>query len=201
MFWMWVARIFLVPLAVFELLNALGILHQPLTFTWWGLVVTSLPVWAVLELAHQRLKKIKKNIPWWVIVPVILAAYFDALGDAEGVYNTFYWFDQVAHCTGSMAATAFVGAILFPFWKVHRLSQKVSFIFLVTCGAALGVVYELAEYLEDIISESHRLGDGYDTANDLLWDVFGAVVVAALIPRLIQNYHDRRNHTSHQEPT
>lgn len=194
--WIWIARICLAPLVAYEVLNAVGILHQQLTFTWWGLVVTSIPVWVALEVSHSYFKAKKQSFPWWVVIPVILAVYFDAGGDIIGMYNKFLWWDQVAHAVGSMATTVWIGAVFFPLWKADRLSVKARFLFLVAAGVLIGVVYELAEYLEDVISASNRLGDGPDTGNDLLWDLFGAVLVAAILPKLkIKPHHDRRSHS------
>lgn len=199
MIWIWVARCFFAPLSVFELLNALGVLHFTLAFTWWGLVITCIPVWVALEVSFYHYQKRQLHFPWWVIVPVILAVYFDALGDIAEFYNNFLWWDQVAHAMGSIAIACWVGAIVLPVWKVDRLSSKYRFLFLMSFSVFLGVVYEMAEYFEDLISSSRRLGDGFDTVNDLLWDTFGAVLVGALLPKLhISTHHDRRSYSKTQ---
>lgn len=197
---MWVARVLFLPLTVFELLNAVGVLHYTLTFSWWGLAITGLPVWIALEVSFYQFKLRGFRFPWWVIIPVILAVFFDAIGDIMKYYDLFKWWDQVAHATGSMATTFWAGAIIMPLWKTERLASKYRFLFLACFGITIGVLYEFLEYFQDIISATHQLGDGMDTANDLLWDTFGSVTVAAILPHLQLNpHHDRRSHPKTQK--
>lgn len=53
----------------------------------------------------------------------------------------------------------------------------------VTYGLALGastifaVLYEVEEYLEDYFFQTNRLGDGPDTANDLMLNLFGGALL------------------------
>lgn len=199
MAWMWVARILFLPLIIYELLNAVGVLHQTLTFSWWGLVITSIPVWAALEISFAHFKRKGFRFPWWVIIPVMMAVYFDAIGDIMKFYDLFKWWDQVAHATGSIATTFWAGSVVMPLWKTERLASKYRFLFLACFGVTVGVIYEFAEYFQDVIGATHQLGDGFDTVNDLLWDTFGAVSVAALLPHLkLSHHHDRRSHPKTQ---
>jgi uncharacterized membrane protein YjdF len=53
------------------------------------------------------------------------------------------------------------------------------------------VLYEMQEYLEDVFSGSHRLGDGPDTANDLLLNLIGGLVTVLLVTGF--RYYRSRN--------
>lgn len=44
-----------------------------------------------------------------------------------------------------------------------------------------GALYEIEEYLEDFFTASMRLGDGPDTANDIMLNVIGAAVAVVII--------------------
>lgn len=193
--WIWSTRFLLLFLVAFEFLNLFGILRVPLTFTWWGLIVTSLPVWVIIELCHSKARRTHTPFPEWVLIIIVFAVYVDAVGDILGLYDQFYWWDQVAHVFGTASATAGCGIVLAPMLGLGTLSSKVQFIIIVAFGMLAGTVYELAEYTEDLISQSHRLGDGLDTGNDLLLDLLGAVLVAAILLRLHPRHsYDRRSH-------
>lgn len=51
-------------------------------------------------------------------------------------------------------------------------------------SVVIQVVYELEEYVEDLLTGSNRLGDGFDTANDLMLGLFGAMLGALVILKL-----------------
>lgn len=164
---------------VFELLNWQGVLHFTLDFTWGGLVLTASVVWIVLEIISGRLKKATgQPLPWFVLLAAVLSVSVDALGDLRHWYSGYAWYDQLAHAIGGGVAGIMVftsiwqlvqaGKVLIPKWLTG--------VFGLSIAVMLGAFYELEEYLEDVITGSHRLGDGFDTANDILMNTIGAIV-------------------------
>lgn len=181
---------------VFELLNWAEILHFTLDFTWLGLVLTSGFVWGVLEIISARLNKSTgKPLPWFVFLLALMAVSFDALGDVMHWYVTYEWYDQVGHVLGgSMAA---LGAF-FVFWHLNEagkisIGKKLASFMAFTTSAFLGVLYELEEYLEDVFTGGNRLGSGVDTANDMMWNTIGGLVIVFVIIFLVRKGHTERS--------
>jgi len=178
---------------VFELLNWAEILHFTLDFTWLGLVLTSGFVWGVLEIVSARLKKSTgKPLPWFVFLLALVAVSFDAMGDVAHWYSTYEWYDQVGHVLGgSMAALV----AFFVFWHLKEagnisIGKKLAGFMALTTSAFLGVLYELEEYLEDVFTGGNRLGSGVDTANDMMWNTVGGLVVVILLVVFIRKKRD-----------
>lgn len=179
----WLARILFGGLVVFELLNRFKILHAELSFTWDGLLLTVGVVWLLVEGLSFFLKR-KTNQPLfgWSKLAAALAVYVDAVGDIALGYAKYGWYDQAAHLIGGGA----VGGLIFVFLRllvekrVIRIGGVALLIFSVGLAGFLGSIYEMEEYLEDYFTGSHRLGDGFDTANDMMLNTLGAVFVVSL---------------------
>ncbi len=174
---------------IFELLNWQGVLNFTLDFSWLGLVLTAGFVWVSLEIISWRLKKVSgKPLPWFAFFLSLLSVSFDAFGDTHHLYSRFFWYDQVAHVIGG----AMAGLVTFVFvWRLVEagrinLGRKLSGFFAVCISSFLGVLYEIEEYLEDVLTGSQRAGNSFDTSNDLLWNTVGALVIVAIAVLLIK---------------
>lgn len=164
-------------LFMFEFLNYLGILHFSLDFTWIGLMITVLGIWLLLEIVNFYLyRKTKKKINGAVYFLVAFVIYFDAFGDILHLYSNFGWYDQVMHFAGG-AAVALIFFCVFHFFYNH-LDMLICALLSISLGETFCVLFELEEYFEDYFTGSHRLGDGFDTANDLFLDLIGALCIA-----------------------
>jgi hypothetical protein len=189
-------RILIIGLIATEFLNRFGFLHFPLTFTWDGLIVTSIIVWLLLETTSLLLKKsCGLMLSGWIFPLAATVLYIDALGDILRLYSQFGWYDQVAHILGGMSVGATLFSVIHSY--VHcgkiRLGRWGQGIFALFGAAFFGVLYELEEYFEDYFNHVHlRLGDGPDTANDLLLDVVGAGIIILLIILVIYNHKHRQ---------
>lgn len=174
-----IARIGFIGWIIFELLNWIGVLNFTLDFTWIGLVITAVFVWVAIELISHHLKKATgEGLPWSIYFISLFGITWDALGDVVHWYAQFVWYDQAAHIIGGSALgiVAFITLwrlnqakkIILPRWLLNTLS--------LTIANMVGVLYEVEEYTEDIISLSDRLGSGVDTVNDMLLNLVGALV-------------------------
>ncbi|MBI3305495.1 hypothetical protein HYZ80_04195 [Candidatus Parcubacteria bacterium] len=181
-----ISRLGLASLIGFEGLNWIGVLDFTLDFSWLGLIVTAVAVVAFLEGAAFLLKRTTGR----GLHPVAYFAgaaglAFDAIGDIAHLYGRFAWYDQVAHFLGG----AVVGIVAFNvLWQLEqagrmRLGAGWRSLFVVSIGAFFGSLYEIEEYLEDLWKwhRQVRLGDGPDTANDLLFNIVGAIAVVAAV--------------------
>jgi hypothetical protein len=146
-------------LFLFELANALGILHIDLSYTWLGLMVTLLIVFLVMEAVHRSFQhQGHPGLHWNVWLLGFSSIFIDALGDVFDWYHQFSWYDQAAHLTSS----AFLCLVVFQIIHVYAKARSLSYsnhlkILLASLGSVTaGVVYEIEEYLEDWFTGSSR---------------------------------------------
>ena len=180
---------------VFETLNWLGVLHFTLDFTWRGLIMTSAVVWGMVEIVSALTKRwTGKPLPWFVFFGALFSTSVDAIGDIQHWYVEFDWYDKMAHALGGGMAALLV---FFVIWQlVHAgkifLGKKLAGFMSFSVAAFLGVCYELEEYIEDVITHGNRLGDGPDTANDLMWNTIGAVAAVVVLVALVTQVREWR---------
>lgn len=174
----------------FELLNLVGILHLGLEYTWLGLIVTSTVSLSLLEVIAYKYKRKKGFLLHWSIwLAVLLALCLDAFGDFFHFYGKFSWWDQTAHLFISAVVCFTLFIVINAFWV-----DKFKFILLFTKGRlklslllaavstmSLSALYEIEEYLEDLIFQTNRLGPGTDTANDLFFNLVGVLLAVIFV--------------------
>lgn len=188
------ARLFFAGLILFELFNEIELLDFTLDFTWLGLVITSLGVWIILESASFYLqKKYNAIIPGWILFLAAIAVYLDAFGDIFKFYSQFARYDQAMHFLASAAAMLVAFGFINQLVKTGKifLELKIQGVLAVLIVSFAGVLYEIEEYLEDYFRGTNRLGDGPDTANDLMMNLFGAILIFVMIV-LINKYNGRQ---------
>lgn len=194
------SRVAFAGLLVFELLNEFDIFHYSLDFTWFGLMITSGVIWITIEVAGYILRK-KYNDKLTLTVALSIGAimvYIDALGDIFHFYSQFPWYDRVAHFAGGIVvATAFACMVKHLVKvKIFKLGTHARLLFVVAVSALGGCLYEIEEYLEDYFTGSKRLGNGPDTADDMMLIILGAILAALIIeftPRLFKKLKKAKN--------
>lgn len=173
----------------FELLNWLGVLDFTLDFTWLGLVLTGGFVWVSIEIVSAKLKKSTgQGLPWYVFAIALLGISWDAMGDVSHWYVKFEWYDQVAHANGGAMSTLIFFFVFYRMLQAGKIKVGPKLLgFMAFCGGTLlGVLYELEEYIEDVITGGNRLGTGVDTANDMLWNAIGGLLVVYIAIKFIK---------------
>jgi uncharacterized membrane protein YjdF len=118
---------------------------------------------------------------WWSVLPVVSLVLLDATGDYLHFYSTWQYYDTVLHFLGSSGAALLIYMIYFNYYPFLQQHYRLLALLTITTTICVGVLYELEEYLEDVFTGSHRLGDGFDTANDLLMNSWGAIIALALL--------------------
>lgn len=172
---MW--RVLFSSLLIFELLVWLKVIPLTVTFTIIGLMITQGAVWLVLEVIQARLRC---PYQWWIMTLIVLAVMLDAAGDFFHWYAIFRWYDAALHLFASGVAALWVWNIAMLVYG-KRAAHKLIFISTFAIAVTMGVAYEIEEYLEDYFTGSHRLGDGFDTANDLLLNTIGALGAVLIV--------------------
>jgi len=184
------ARLLFLGLFVFELLNYLDVLEFNTQYTWLGLVITSAAAFILLEIVAYQYQKIKNHRLHWIIwIITVVALGLDAFGDFFHLYGRFSWWDQVVHYGVSVIASFVLFSIISAFWidkfkfsllfKSGRL--KLALLLSSSITMSLSALYEIEEYLEDLIFHTNRLGPGTDTANDLSFNLLGVLTTVVFI--------------------
>ena len=195
------ARLLFAVLIIFELLNYLKILQFSLEYTWLGLVLTSSFCFILLEAIAYKYKQKKGHYLHWSIWLIIAAGLsLDAFGDFFHFYGKYNWWDQFVHLFISAVVCFTLFIIVSAFWidrfrfslllKTGRL--KLSLLLAVTSAMSLSALYEIEEYLEDVIFKTNRLGPGADTANDLVFNLIGVLTAVILITIYYLATHKRK---------
>jgi len=177
-------------LFIFETLNWLKILNFNIFFTWRGLLITTIIAVIILESINFYVrKKTKQQLKGWVYLCAAFLLYFDAIGDTLGLYQ-ISWYDQVAHLSAGFWAMLMLYTVFLQIKLQVSLRGKLLFAWCIT--ATIGTVYEIEEYIEDLVYKTNRLGDGFDTANDLLMNNSGALLMLLVIT-LFWHFHYKKN--------
>lgn len=187
-----ICRLFFAGLITFELLNFFEILDFTLDFSWFGLVVTATFVWISFEIVSHIFQRRQYDTLYLHIALLFatISTYLDALGDILRFYSTYQWYDNIVHFLGGLICAFGVWVILNSLNKNKKIQLGklgISF-FSISAATFLTVLYEIEEYLEDVFTGSHRLGDGPDTANDLLLGIIGAIIIVSILEFV---YHQR----------
>lgn len=171
----WLIRLLFLALAAVEVLAWHGfIFHIVPDYSWLGLMLTVGGVWLLTELI---------DLSWPLRLTVFLATVLDASSDMFHLYSRFLRWDEILHFIGGGVAAVVAAWVLQRAIRNGRMSfarpAAAVFIGAVLIAAFLGMLYEVEEYLTDIhyLHYQKQLGDGPDTVDDELFNIYGAIVL------------------------
>lgn len=196
----WLGRFLFACLIIFELLNVLKIIQLNTQFTWLGLLITACFSWGLIEYIAYKYQETKGHRLHWIIWYItVFSLGLDAAGDFFFLYGRLSWWDQVVHICNPAVMAFTLFTIINAFWidkvrfallfKTGRL--KLSMLLAGTSSMSLGALYEIEEYTEDLLFHTNRLGPGTDTANDLLCNFTGIMIVMAILAIYYMITHKR----------
>lgn len=139
----------------------------------------------ILSLVARRLRLSGSRLPAAVSWLVVAAIWFDAAGNFVHFYARFSWWDQLAHAVATAAVTSGLWLTLrqsFNRQGVHLPGRHLE-LYAVSLAILLTVVYEISEYLGDLLFGTNRVTVLYDTADDLLWNTLAALAIVWLFRR------------------
>lgn len=171
-------RIPLLVLMIVEFASLQNYITLQPSFTALGLFIQSSLFYCFFEIIHYYIRLYRRVPPWWIASSTVILLTLDATGDYLNWYAKFKYFDAMLHFFAPLVATLGI-------WSIRRTFQisttyKTLFFSIAPCVVTLVALYEMEEYLEDLITGSQRLGNGFDTANDLLMGFFGAFLPVTL---------------------
>lgn len=181
---LYIIRLIFLALTSFESLNLFGFLNFALEYSWLGLVLTALAVWLGLEFVNHFVKtRYNYSLPAFIFVIPTLNVLVDAFGDIFRWYGKFFWYDQLGHFLGGAAAAGIVFFITLSITRYKNLKISKFFLglFAFSLANVFGILYELEEYAESFFLHNNRLGDRFDTPNDLFFNLVGSLICVLVI--------------------
>lgn len=150
-----------------------------------ALASTNILATAMLVIILRRFQQAGRLVPPAAAWLAVAGVWFDAAGNFANLYASIVWWDKLAHLVGTAALATGLWLVLEAVCD-RRSIRLTAFQFgLSVLGFAmlLAVLYEISEYLGDLVVATHRVTDFYDTADDLLWDLLAALAVICLMPK------------------
>lgn len=114
---------------------------------------------------------------------IVVCCFADVFGTDGDLYARIDEYDKVTHFLGTAAITAGVYDLLRAL-AARRGSVRPAadrLLFAVTIGIAVGIGWEVYEYLGDVVFHTARAQGRWDTFHDLVSDGFGAAAMGALL--------------------
>lgn len=140
-------------------------------------VLVTTGIWLVYMFLEARYKLDMNN---FVRVMVGIALVSDSFfGYYFDLYARSSVFDKILHVFGTYALSLFTYILVTKLQK-NAVNRSFKFILVVCLGISIGAIYEIAEFLTDIISPPTLPSQPglLDTDLDLIGDVIGAVCAA-----------------------
>jgi hypothetical protein len=159
-----------------------------------ALTLTNVEVLIIILIFYWYYKA-KQNIvlPFYVAWAASLGVWFDAAGNFAHLYQNIVWWDKIAHAVGSGALAIACFIILYELNKQEKIRLGLFSLSLFALSVTIfaSAMYEVSEYLGDIISQSQRITDKFDSPDDLMWNTIAALAVV-LFSAVVIHFKARR---------
>lgn len=134
---------------------------------------------------HLLRKRYGIVLNWVVLFIVSGAVWLDAIGNFAHYYAQFWWWDRLTHAMGGLAVTAGFYIMTIALWKAGRMrvSWIVVNLYAFAVGQTLGALYEVSEWVGDVLFATHRVQGPFDSPRDLFFNMAGgllALIVGAV---------------------
>jgi len=146
-----------------------------------ALALTNVGVTLVIIWLHAWLNRRGRRLSMIVIATVLAAIWLDALGNFQHFYASYWWWDRLTHGIGGLAASAlFID--LYLNWRstaapeLWRMYLWLGFL----VGQFVSAMYEVSEWLGDILFNTHRVQGPFDSPRDLFFNLLGGLIAATL---------------------
>jgi hypothetical protein len=164
---------------------ALGLAAVLAVFTGrWSTLFASLGTLILTFVPQYFAQRAKFRLPLQFELAIVLFVYASIiLGEVDNYYERFWWWDVVLH-SGSAFAFGFAGfLILYTMYIRGKLkaSPFLISIFSFTFGLAIGAVWEIFEFVMDVLFGLNMQKSGLkDTMSDLMVDSLGAGIASSI---------------------
>lgn len=148
--------------------------------TWVPAAAISLAVSEVPSILRRDLRIV---LPVELNLWIVLALFLHVIGGVSGFYDNLPGWDHLTHAMSAslIAALGFVAVVaLDKYVDSIYLPSPFPALFIIMFTMAMGVSWELMEYVMDEVTGSNMQYSLADTMVDLLFDSFAGFIVAAL---------------------
>lgn len=133
----------------------------------------------IFYIYHRLIKKSAEPYPFFQDILISLVIVIDMLGNALGFYGSIGWWDDVMHLLNCALLTPMVHDFQTKNLLKNRLSTAINTIGLL---AWLQVLWEIAEYITFITTNSYEIGTAYrDTIGDLVFGQIGSMLAIVIV--------------------
>jgi len=182
-------------LASFELLNFAKILQFKLHFSWLAMAVPAILGWLTWFFLNRALKKSgSQYLAVQAGALMLISLYIDLLGNLTSFYGQWFWYDKFAHFFGGVSTVAVLFALLQHWQKLGKIRLPLVWlaIFAISLSMLAGMLYEFEEYFEDYFTGTDKIGNRFDTADDLLYQSIGASITAGALTFFIKRKNNKK---------
>ena len=149
----------------------------------------------------ERRLGVQMPIELTLVTCVFLYAAF-ALGEVEGFYARFPWWDLMLHGFSAFIIGLIGFLLVYSFYMTHRIRVAPIFVALIASAFAvtIGTVWEIFEFLMDWLFGLNMQKSGLiDTMTDLLVNIIGAFLAALIGYRYVKGtaFHISRRLIEH----
>ncbi|MBP2133435.1 putative membrane protein YjdF [Methanomicrobium sp. W14] len=128
-------------------------------------------------------RRINITIPWGVMLLIVLSLYVHLAGEYFGWYLDFYpYYDKIAHfISGStVALLGFTAVLIMDRYTEMNFNRPMIIFMIIMMTMAFGAFWEIIEFTVDTFFGGNMQHGNTDTMLDMIFVLFGAVVVAAV---------------------
>lgn len=145
-------------------------------------VPAALVAFLISELPSLIRRDLKIVLPVELNFWIVLALFVHVLGSFSGFYDNLPGWDHLTHAMSAslIAALGFILVVsIDKYAESIYLPQAFLALLIVMLTMAVGVIWELMEYMIDVLTGSHLQYSLDDTMKDLVFDAIGGLLVAS----------------------
>ena len=136
---------------------------------------------ATIPPALRRLQVI--TLPLWMTGWLYITLFLHSFGIFQGWYSQLYWYDELTHslASGLGASLIFLLLVLMSEHSTRvRISSPFYPLIMITFMMGLGIIWEVVEYLLDIVTVAVIQYSLLDTITDLMTDLAACAAASAI---------------------
>lgn len=122
---------------------------------------------------HKKGITIKNFIRISVIISLLANSF---LGDYMHLYDKTVYFDKLLHVFGTFSFSVFLFSIAEKEGYFKCISKFMIFMFVLLLGSFIGTVFEIGEYIADVVLKTVNQGSLADNNIDMICNIAGAAL-------------------------
>ncbi len=148
----------------------------------WGYLLLQAVATAGLLLAGEYMLAEEGGLSWQTHLFAVVCLFADTIGTDGNLYANIAEYDKLTHFLGAAAITSGLAEAfrVLPARGFGGPAARTRIFIAIGLGIAVGVGWEVYEYLGDVVFHTTRVQGSTDTALDLVFDTLGATAAGFL---------------------